>query len=85
MVVGKWNYEKHDYDPHRIPGGWKCKVYSEDMDEIINCVQCGKEITFGESYTSLEIHSSVGFGYAVCEGCHNEERSRYLNGKEQNV
>lgn len=34
MVVGKWNYEKHDYEPYRIPDSWNCKVYSDDMSEI---------------------------------------------------
>lgn len=76
MVVGRWNYEKHDYDPHRIPDSWNCKMYSDDMDEIINCAQCGREITFGEAYTSWEIHGGLGFGYMVCEDCHIEERSR---------
>lgn len=76
MVVGKWNYEKHDYDPHRIPDRWNTPTYTQNMDEIVNCAQCGRELSFGETYTSLEIHSSIGFGYPVCKGCYNEEWER---------
>ena len=76
MVVGKWNYEKHDYEPHRIPDSWNSPVYTQNMDEVVNCVQCGREFTFGESYTSLEIHDGVGFGYPVCRDCYGEEWKR---------
>ena len=53
MIVGKWNYEKHNYEPYKIPNDWNCKTYSEDMDEIINCAQCGRSIKIGNCYTSL--------------------------------
>ena len=46
------------------------------MSEIINCCQCGKEITFGDGYSSQEVHTLMGFGYMVCEECHKEEIKR---------
>ena len=72
-LLRKWKYDKHKYEPYKIPDTWNCKMYSENMDEIINCCQCGKKIKFGDTYTSLEIHNNIGFGYAVCEKCHNLE------------
>lgn len=70
--IGKWNYETKTYDPYTPPEG-NIVLYSEDMDELINCAQCGKELSFGEGYTSKEIHTSVGFGYPVCTDCYDQE------------
>ncbi len=81
MIVGKWNYKKHDYEPYKIPDDWNCKTYSEDMDEIINCARCGRTVKFGDCYTSLEIHKESGFGYGVCENCYNAEFLRKINKK----
>lgn len=73
MIVGKWNYEKQDYEPYVIPEEWNTPLYSDDMSEIVNCARCGKEVTFGSCYTSREIHSRVGFGFPVCEECFERE------------
>lgn len=75
----KWNYQKHIYEPYNISKDWNCKTYSNDLNEIINCPHCGKELKFGDSYTSLEIHTNLGFGYGVCEKCYNLERLRREN------
>lgn len=76
MVVGKWNYEKKAYDPHMIPDEWNVMLYSDDMNEIVNCAACGRELRFGDCYTSKEIHNRVGFGYGVCEDCYKKEWER---------
>lgn len=76
MLLNKWNYQTHSYDQVQIPNDWNCKTYSDDMDEIINCPHCGKQIKFGDGYTSLEFHTGMGFGYAVCEECYNKEWER---------
>jgi hypothetical protein len=76
MIVGKWNYGTRDYDPYRIPEEWHTPIYSEDMDEIVNCCQCGREIKYGDTYTSKEIHNGLGFGYPVCSECYEEELKR---------
>ena len=61
--------------PYGVPDEWNVKSYSDDMDEIVNCPHCGKEVTFGSCYTSREIHTPNGFGYAVCEKCYDMERA----------
>ena len=73
-MAGKWNYKKHEYEPYKLPGN--CKTYSADMEEIVNCAQCGKKVKFGDCYTSQEIHTEYGFGYAVCKECHRKEWQR---------
>ena len=59
----KWNYETHKYDDYLVPSDKILKTYSDNMDEIVNCCQCLKEMKFGEGYTSKEVHTPVlGFG-----------------------
>ena len=76
MEINKWNYKKHIYEKCMIPEGWNCKTYSSNMDEIVNCPHCGKELSFGETYTSMEFHTEMGFGYGVCEECYSHEKER---------
>lgn len=76
MVLNKWNYEKREYEPYEVPDDWHTLLYTNDMDELVNCVSCGKKVKFGETYTSREVHSNMGFGYPVCEKCYSEEWSR---------
>ena len=76
MIYNKWNYEKHEYDPYEVPDNKILKTYSNDMKELVNCCQCLKEMKFGEGYTSLEVHTNLGFGYCVCKECYMEERKR---------
>ena len=80
-VLKKWNYSKHYYEPYMIPISWNCKTYCDDMDEAVNCVQCGRAIRFGEGYTSFEIQTGVGFGYCVCPACHEKEYRKYYQEK----
>ena len=76
MKLKKWNYEKHVYEAYEIPDEWRVSVYETDMDMLVNCCQCGKEIKFGETYTSQEVHTNMGFGFVVCEECHECEMKR---------
>lgn len=76
MILNKWNYETHEYDKIEVPDSWNVKSYSQEMKEKINCPHCGKEIEVGDSYTSMEIHTEMGFGYCVCEKCYDNERRR---------
>lgn len=64
-----WDCVKHEYTPYEIPADWHCPLICQDMNTLINCVSCGKEMTFGEGYTSRFIHNISGFGYYVCEEC----------------
>ena len=78
-VYQKWNYETHKYDDYLVPDDKILKTYSNDMNEIVNCCQCLKEMTFGEGYTSMEVHTNMGFGYCVCGKCYEEEMQRRRN------
>ena len=84
MILNKWNYEKHGYDSYVVPDNWNVKVGGDNLDEIIHCASCGREGKFGDTYTSLEIHTPLyGFGYAVCEDCHNKEWERRRKHKDE--
>jgi NAD-dependent SIR2 family protein deacetylase len=72
--VGKWNYKTHEYDEYNPK--WNLILMRHEMGELVNCAQCGKEIKFGDSYTSKEVHTHVGFGYPVCDKCYEGEVAR---------
>lgn len=72
----KWNWQTHRYEPYIVPKNWNTPLYTLDFNEKVNCVQCGKEIEFGDAMTSLEVHSEHGFGYMVCEECNEKEWER---------
>lgn len=73
-MLRRWNYDEQAYEPYEVPNNWNVKSYSEDMDEIVNCPHCGQKVTFGSCYTSKEIHTAGGFGYAVCGECYATEQ-----------
>ena len=70
--IRKWNDELRIYEQVEIPDDWKIPMLCEDMDEIINCVNCGRGVKFGECYTSMRYHSGAGFGYNECPECYEE-------------
>ena len=73
MMLRKWNYKTHEYDPYEVPDEWNVSAFEADMDTIVNCAECGKLITFGQGYTSRKIHTPFGMGYVVCKDCYNKE------------
>ena len=77
-VIQKWDYSSHSYSTipliSRTP--LNLKTYSEDINEMVNCCQCLKKIKYGDTYTSKEIHTDLGFGFAVCEDCYEKEWER---------
>ena len=75
-TLRRWNYNKQTYESYNAPNELKVKSYSDDMDEIISCALCGRPVRFGDCYTSKEIHTPHGFGYAVCGDCYFGERVR---------
>ena len=86
-IIQKWDYPSHSYFSIPITSRepLNIKTYSEDMNEIVNCCQCLKKVKFEDTYTSNEIHTDLGFGFAVCEDCYKEYRTivkhknRYLS------
>ena len=83
MIINKWNDDKKEYEPYEVPDNWKLPLISYDMDLPINCVNCGKEIKFGDGYTSKRYHTQAGMGYYECERCHFEYGS-YLISRNAN-
>lgn len=82
MQLSKWNYELHDYELFNSPAV-KISLYGDDMDKLVDCANCGKELPFGECYTSMEIHNVIGFGYGVCDDCYKEEHKRRKESDEK--
>lgn len=76
MNIQKWNYETHEYEAYSIENGLKLSLYESNMDTIINCPHCKKELAYGDGYTSLELHNDIGLGYVVCGSCYDEEWER---------
>ena len=50
MKLQMWNFKVRDYEPYEVPDEWKVKTYCTDMEESVNCAECGREMTFGEGY-----------------------------------
>lgn len=80
--IARWNYKTKSYDPYKPNPKWTVVLVSHDMGLPMNCANCGMETTFGDSFTSLELHTSVGFGYPVCEGCYEQEYDRKIESKQ---
>lgn len=85
MLLRKWNYQKHEYEPYEIPNEWNVKIYSENMYEKVNCPHCGKEVPFGDTYTSHEIHTEIGLGYPVCEECYEKENKLWIEAHKEEL
>jgi len=73
MMLQKWDFEKHEYLPFEVPDDRIVVLYTEDMDQPIDCTNCGKHMTYGEGLTSRTIHNHVGLGYPVCQDCYDVE------------
>lgn len=69
----RWNCEKHKYEEYNVSSNWKCELYSTDLEELIDCANCGKSIKIEEKYRSIEIHTETGQEYAVCKRCFRDE------------
>lgn len=81
-LLQKWDFEKHEYIPFLSPAGLDA-VLIGNKDTICRCAECGTEMLYGDSYTSIRIHDNYGFGYAVCRNCSRKEweERRRLEGK----
>lgn len=70
MMLQRWSESEHRYMPYAVPDDWYVSTYEEDMSTPVNCCQCGRVLPFGECYTSYQVHTTVGMGYAVCGDCY---------------
>lgn len=76
ILLNKWNRQKHKYEDYGVPDNWNVKCCCNDLEEIVNCAQCGMELKYGDCYTSLEVHTDMGMGFGVCEDCYEAEWQR---------
>ena len=79
MEAYKWNFKTHKYKTYNLPIG---SVLIADIKDVVSCANCGTKHEYGTMYTSNQIHNDMGFGYAVCQRCYDEEwreRRQYDN------
>lgn len=69
----RFNPIRRQYEEYNLPIDWYCPLVTDNMDLTVNCPGCGKEIKFGDGYTSRQFVSEGGFGYTVCGSCYRDE------------
>lgn len=76
-MLKKWDPDRHCYEPYECPDDWKVCGMAFDMDTQISCACCGKQISYGDGYTSREIYDQSGmFGMCICLDCNEAEWKR---------
>jgi hypothetical protein len=73
----KRNFQKHEYESQTIPEERNC-LATNIMEMLVNCDNCWRKLTFGETYTSKQWH----IGYPVCSECYEKEcemEKKYAN------
>lgn len=75
-LVRKYDVEKREMIDWYIPREWRTALWNTNMNDIVNCAQCGKELKYGDCYTSRELMNGAGLGYGVCGACYQKERRR---------
>lgn len=76
QTLKKWNWDTRSYETYKVPDEWYVTAYENNMHRLVNCAQCGEVLPYGQTYTSREVHTDIGFGFAVCEKCNQEEFKR---------
>lgn len=67
----KWNFDKHEYEEVEISDD--CCIFTENMQQMVECPSCGQKHKFGAGYASRQYHNRYGFAYSVCEKCYDKE------------
>jgi len=68
-----WRPEKKAYDKYYIPMSWYTPLWTANMDAVVNCASCGKQLKYGDTFSSRFIHTEMGIAYYVCPECHEKE------------
>lgn len=37
MILRRWNYLTHQYEPYKVPDDWYVTAYEADMETNVNC------------------------------------------------
>lgn len=81
MVIRKWNENKKDYDVVTIPDAWNAPLHCDSMAEIVNCVNCGCEMRYGDGFKSKRYRNVAGMSYSECKKCFDEYLPTYFNSR----
>jgi hypothetical protein len=71
MIVHRYNVVTGKYTDANVPNDWKISVKEEDNNNIINCIHCGQQISFKESFESKRYNDEHGRSYRECSTCYN--------------
>ena len=77
-MIRKYDVEKREMIDWYVPREWRLALWNTNMDERVNCAQCGTEHKYGDCYTSRELMNGAGLGYGVCSKCYVKERARII-------
>ena len=83
MMAQKWNVETRKYEVYELPDG--SVLVPLQINDYCPCVQCSSTISYGKSYTSLEVHNHIGLGYPVCATCYEAEHKRRIEAIEKDL
>lgn len=75
-AIRKYDVEKREMIDWDVSREWRLALWNTNMDEIVNCAQCGVKLKYGDCYTSRELMNGAGLGYGVCMRCYQEEGLR---------
>ena len=72
-ILYKYSPSEKKLEPYEVPEDWKCVFNLSNMDELINCAECGKSIRYSDAHTSNLIQDKNGNRYCICGHCKFEE------------
>lgn len=73
MIVNKWDFGKRKYDKVKIKDDPMIKMYCQDMNQTVKCINCKNIVLYGNTYSSLQYHNDLGLAYPVCPNCYEKE------------
>lgn len=71
MIVRRYNIVNGKYSKVTILNSWNVVTTVEDADTNINCIHCGQNIAFGDSFESMRYKDQFDQGYRECKTCYN--------------
>lgn len=81
MVIRKWNENKKEYDVVKIPDSWNVPLHCDNMCEIVNCVNCGCKMKYGDGFQSKRYQNVSGAAYSECRECFDEYLPTYFKSR----